>query len=81
MMHGSLFGYLPGDELNFENFRSAIHPDDREAVLQEIEKSLETGADFRPNTVSRCPTDACDGWKAMVALSMGATANRRECGE
>ena len=41
----ALFGYLPGDELNFENFRSAIHPDDREAVLQEIEKSLETGAD------------------------------------
>ena len=43
----ALFGFAPSEKLNFDRFRSAIHPEDRELVQQAVENSLRDGAEYR----------------------------------
>jgi len=43
----SLFGFEGSEKLDFDHFRSRLHPDDRESVLEAIENSLRTGAEYR----------------------------------
>ena len=42
-----LFGFAPSEKLDFDCFRSRLHPEDRESVLQAVENSLRTGAGYR----------------------------------
>jgi PAS domain S-box-containing protein len=42
----ALFGFEPSEKLDFHRFRSRLHPEDREFVLQAIENSLHTGAEY-----------------------------------
>jgi two-component system, LuxR family, sensor kinase FixL len=43
----ALFGFAPSEKLDFDRFRSRLHPEDRESVLQAVENSLRTGAEYR----------------------------------
>jgi PAS domain S-box-containing protein len=43
----ALFGFGPSEKLDFDRFRSSVHPDDRESVLKAVENSLRTGAEYR----------------------------------
>ena len=43
----SLFGFGPSEKLDFNRFRSRLHPKDRESVLKAVENSLGTGAEYR----------------------------------
>ena len=43
----SLFGFLPSEKLNFDRFRNGLHPEDRGSVLEAVENSLRTGAEYR----------------------------------
>jgi two-component system, LuxR family, sensor kinase FixL len=42
----ALFGFASSEKLDFDRFRSAVHPEDRELVLQAVENSLHTGAEY-----------------------------------
>jgi two-component system, LuxR family, sensor kinase FixL len=42
-----LFGFTPSEKLDFDRFRSRVHPEDRESVLKAVEISLRTGAEYR----------------------------------
>jgi two-component system sensor kinase FixL len=43
----ALFGFEPSEKLDFDRFRSRLHPEDRESVLKGVENSLRTGAEYR----------------------------------
>ena len=43
----SLFGFGGSEKLDFDRFRSRLHPEDRESVLNAVENSLRTGAEYR----------------------------------
>ena len=43
----ALFGFAPSEKLDFDRFRSRLHPEDRESVIKAIENSLRTGAEYR----------------------------------
>ena len=43
----ALFGLAPSEKVDFNRFRNRLHPEDRESVLQLLEKSLRTGAEYR----------------------------------
>ena len=43
----TLFGLAPSEKLDFNRFRNILHPEDRESVLQLLENSLRTGAEYR----------------------------------
>jgi two-component system, LuxR family, sensor kinase FixL len=42
----ALFGFAPLEKIDFNRFRNRLHPEDREPVLQAVEKSLRTGAEY-----------------------------------
>ena len=42
----ALFGFAPSEKLDFDRFRSRIHPEDRELVRQAVQNSLHTGAEY-----------------------------------
>jgi len=42
----ALFGFRPWEKLDFNRFRNGLHPDDRETVLEAVETSLRTGAEY-----------------------------------
>jgi len=42
-----LLGFAPSEKLDFDRFRNLVHPEDRESVLQAVENSLRTGAEYR----------------------------------
>src|SRR5262249_14914254 len=42
-----LFGFAPSEKLDFDRFQNMLHPEDRESVLQAVENSLRTGAEYR----------------------------------
>ncbi len=42
----ALFGFASSEKLDLDRFRSAVHPEDREFVLQAVENSLHTGAEY-----------------------------------
>jgi two-component system sensor kinase FixL len=42
----ALFGFAPSEKLDFDRFRSVLHPEDRESVLEAVESSLRTGAEY-----------------------------------
>ena len=42
----ALFGFAPSEKIDFNRFRNRLHPEDRESVLQAVEKSLRTGAEY-----------------------------------
>ncbi|MCW9057866.1 MAG: response regulator [Gammaproteobacteria bacterium] len=45
---GPLFGYPEGDlETSYENFLNAVHPDDRQAVLDAVQDCIEKGAEYK----------------------------------
>ena len=44
---GPLFGYEEGElETTYENFLSAVHPDDRQAVIDAVNACIDTGAEY-----------------------------------
>jgi two-component system, LuxR family, sensor kinase FixL len=43
----ALLGFPPSEKLDFDRFRNLLHPEDREPVLQAVENSLRTGAEYR----------------------------------
>jgi PAS domain S-box-containing protein len=43
----ALFGFDSSEKLNLDRFRSRLHPEDRQSVLQAVETSLRTGAEYR----------------------------------
>jgi two-component system, LuxR family, sensor kinase FixL len=43
----ALFGFGASEKLDFDRFRSRIHPEDRESVRRAVENSLQTGAEYR----------------------------------
>lgn len=43
----ALLGFAPSEKVDFERFRSRVHPEDRALVLQAVENSLQTGAEYR----------------------------------
>jgi two-component system, LuxR family, sensor kinase FixL len=43
----SLFGFGASEKLDFDRFRSRLHPEDRESVLKAVENSLRTGVEYR----------------------------------
>src|SRR5205807_4432301 len=43
----SLFGFGASEKLDFDRFRSRVHPEDREPVLKAVENSLRTGEEYR----------------------------------
>jgi PAS domain S-box-containing protein len=43
----ALFGFAPSEKLDFDRFRSRIHPEDRESVRQAVENTLQTGTEYR----------------------------------
>ena len=42
----ALFGFARSEKLDFDRFRSVLHPEDRESVLKTVENSLRTGAEY-----------------------------------
>ncbi len=42
----ALFGFAPSEKLDFDRFQSVLHPEDRQSVLQAVENSLHTGAEY-----------------------------------
>ncbi len=42
----ALFGFASSERLDFDRFRSALHPEDRELVRQAVENSLKTGVEY-----------------------------------
>jgi len=42
-----LFHFAPEEELDYESFLNAIHPEDREAVRQAVEQALQTRVELR----------------------------------
>jgi two-component system, LuxR family, sensor kinase FixL len=42
----ALFGFDSSEKINFDLFRSRLHPEDRESVLKAVENSLGTGARY-----------------------------------
>jgi PAS domain S-box-containing protein len=42
----ALFGFGASEKLDFDRFRSVLHPEDRQSVLQAIENTLHTGAEY-----------------------------------
>jgi PAS domain S-box-containing protein len=50
-----LFGFAPSEKLDFDRFRSRIHPEDRESVRRAVESSLQTGAEYRSEYRSILP--------------------------
>ena len=43
----ALFGLAPSEKVDFDRFRNRLHPEDRESVLQALETSMRTGAEYR----------------------------------
>jgi len=43
----ALLGFAPAEKLDFDRFRSRLHLEDRESVLQAVENSLRSGAEYR----------------------------------
>jgi PAS domain S-box-containing protein len=43
----AMFGFDSLEKLNFDGFRSRVHPEDRALVLQAVENALQTGAEYR----------------------------------
>jgi two-component system sensor kinase FixL len=43
----AIFGFAPSEKLDFDRFRSRIHPEDRESVRRAVENSLQIGAEYR----------------------------------
>ena len=42
----ALFGFAPSEKLDFDRFRSVLHPEDRERVLQAVDNTLRTGEEY-----------------------------------
>src|SRR5439155_617215 len=42
----ALFGFAPSEKLGIDRFRNAIHPDDRDSLLQAVQNSLSTGMEY-----------------------------------
>ena len=42
----ALFGFAPSEKLDFDRFRRVLHPEDRQRVLQAVENTLRTGAEY-----------------------------------
>ena len=42
----ALFGFVASEKIDLERFKNVVHPEDRERVLEAIENSLRTGADY-----------------------------------
>jgi len=43
----SLFGFGTSEKLNFDRFRSRMHPEDRELALKAVKNSLRTGEEYK----------------------------------
>jgi two-component system, LuxR family, sensor kinase FixL len=43
----AMLGFDSSEKLDFDRFRSRLHPDDREAVLKAVDSSLGTGAEYQ----------------------------------
>ena len=42
----ALFGFAPSEKLDFDRFRSVLHPEDRQRVLQAVDNTLRTGEEY-----------------------------------
>ena len=43
----AMFGFDSSEKLDFDRFRSRLHPDDRESVLKAVDSSLGAGAEYQ----------------------------------
>ena len=75
----ALFGFAPSEKLDFDRFRDNVYPDDRESVLQAVENSLRTGAEYDVRTRSCYPMDNCAGLPDAAMSRLTATVSRSEC--
>jgi PAS domain S-box len=42
----ALFGFAASEKLDFDRFRRVLHPEDRQRVLQAVDNTLRTGAEY-----------------------------------
>ena len=42
----ALFGFTPLEKVDFDRFRRVLHPEDRQGVLQAVDNTLRTGAEY-----------------------------------
>ena len=60
----SIFGYSPDEVISTERFEASVHPDDRNLVLDAIEKSARTGENIRVDYRIIRPVDGSVRWIA-----------------
>ena len=56
-----LFHFAPDEELNYESFFKAVHPEDRERVHQAVQQALQSGENLHCDYRIVSPTEASDG--------------------
>ncbi len=59
----AMFGFDSSEKLDFDRFRSRLHPDDRESVLKAVDSSLGAGAEYQ----SEYPVVLPDGQVRWIA--------------
>ena len=75
----ALFGFGASEKLDFDRFRSRLHPEDRESVLKAVENSLRTGAEYRSEYRVLYRMDNCAGSPDAATSSLAATVSRSGC--
>jgi PAS domain-containing protein len=77
----ALFGFAPSERLNFDRFRSRIHPEDRQLVREAVENSLRTGAEYRSEYRAVLPEGQvrwiAGRWPGRVQRQRSARTNAR----
>jgi formate hydrogenlyase transcriptional activator len=86
-----LFHFAPEEDLNYDSFLNAIHPEDREVVSQAVQQALQTKADLRveyrivlPDGSLRwiyargsSPCDPSGGPDRLMGVSLDVTERKR----
>ena len=75
----ALFGFAPSEKLDFDRFRNRLHPEDRESVLQALDNSLRTGAEYEAEYRRCYRMGNCAGLPGAVTWSLTAMVSRFGC--
>ena len=57
----ALFGFAPSEKIDFDRFRNRLHPEDRESVLQAVEK-----LSAHRRRISNLSTGGVTGWASAL---------------